>query len=305
MVRDQGSGDLFLFLQGGGLCYSDLCLAVGSAPAGIPPLDVLDVEKESNPVRGWDTVYLPYCDGSLFAGDAEHDDDGDGVTDRYSYGLRNLSAALDVAHDAFPDPDRILLAGSSGGGYGTIPATVLARLVWPGVPLQVFNDSGVGLGLDGDPAFIEGIVEEFNAGALLPASRPDLTAEGHLTPLIGWQLEQDEDLEVAAFSSYEDVIISGMYLGVDGWKFNLWLEEQLGLLHTAQPERFQSFLVEGVIHTTLLGDPSGFIEGDPDELEWAASFLGSIDTTAVGDVTVADWMGEMIAGGEGWQSLAE
>jgi hypothetical protein len=110
-VRDQYSEDLFIFLQGGGACWSDFCLAVTKAPPGIPDLDILDPQKPTNPLRSMSTVYLPYCDGSLFAGTSEYDDTGDGVPDRIQHGLQNLSAALDIAKQTFPHPKRVIRSG--------------------------------------------------------------------------------------------------------------------------------------------------------------------------------------------------
>ena len=63
------SDDLLIFLQGGGACWSDFCLAVETALEGIPSgLEVLDDGLAYNPVRDMSLVYVPYCDASLFAG---------------------------------------------------------------------------------------------------------------------------------------------------------------------------------------------------------------------------------------------
>jgi len=305
MTRDQGSDDLLIFLQGGGMCTSALCLAVTEAPPGIPPLDVLDPDKPTNPFRDWSTVYAPYCDGSLFAGDTEIDEDGDGVIDRYQYGLKNLSATLDLAQSSFPDPTRVMIAGSSGGGYGTIAAVMLARWTYPDAELLVFNDAGVGLGIDGDPTFLWGILNEFEAAYLIPESQTQLLDGGHLTPLLAWQLDEDPALTIAAFSAYEDYVISQMYLEVPGDDFSGWLEEQLGAVHEQHPDRFQSFLIDGFIHTTLLGTPEGFIEGDAEELEALNELLGDIDTTEVDGVNIARWTEAMLSGSSDWISLSD
>jgi hypothetical protein len=72
---------LVIFLQGGGACWDEFCLAVNQAPAGIPAVDALRRDLDVNPLRDWSIAYLPYCDGSLFAGNRDHDDDGDGTPD--------------------------------------------------------------------------------------------------------------------------------------------------------------------------------------------------------------------------------
>ena len=41
-TRDQGSDELVIFLQGGGACWSTLCLATESAAQGIPKAGLLD-----------------------------------------------------------------------------------------------------------------------------------------------------------------------------------------------------------------------------------------------------------------------
>jgi len=80
-VRETDSEDLVIFLQGGGACWSAFCLAVTAAPDGIPRTNLLRRE-ERNPLNGWDVLYVPYCDGSLFAGDRDVDEDGDGTPSR-------------------------------------------------------------------------------------------------------------------------------------------------------------------------------------------------------------------------------
>ena len=112
---DQGSDELVIFLQGGGACWSTLCSATQSAETGIPQVGILDPDREDNPVKSWNQVYLPYCDGGLHASDADNDYDGDGTPETRQRGLHNLSASLDVAVNAFPSPSRILLTGASAG----------------------------------------------------------------------------------------------------------------------------------------------------------------------------------------------
>ena len=82
-TRDEGTEDLMIFLQGGGACWFDLCAATSIAPPGIPPVGILDPNSSSNPLAGTSTVYLPYCDGGIFASDADVDADDDGVDDRF------------------------------------------------------------------------------------------------------------------------------------------------------------------------------------------------------------------------------
>ncbi len=312
-VRDRGSDDLFLFLQGGGACWSTYCLAITKAPPGIPKLDVLDPDKPTNPVRDLTTVYLPYCDGSMFAGDAESDSDHDGKIDRWQHGLQNLSAAIDVAYAAKAAPKRVVLAGSSGGGYGTILAALLVRTRWPSAELLVIDDAGIGLGKPGDASFIDAIVDELAIRPLLPASCPDCTANGHITRMVAWELAHDPKLRISAFSSYGDQVISDVFLGIDAATFEQALRAETGALHDATPDRYRRFLVKGRMHTTLLGTIDGIIGTDFTAVKLppgaaaklAGLQIGSIDGTTVGGVSVATWVGAMLRNEPAWDDRLE
>jgi hypothetical protein len=139
--------DLVIFLQGGGACWSEFCLAIDSAPPGIPPLEILNADLDVNPVKDWDVAYVPYCDASLFAGDIDVDEDEDGLPDRFHRGQQNISAAVDQVRRYFPYPKRIILGRSSGGGYGTIVASQVVRARFPDTPLFIVQDSGLGFGI--------------------------------------------------------------------------------------------------------------------------------------------------------------
>lgn len=305
MTRDQSHEDLVIFLQGGGLCYSELCMAIGSGGRQFLDLDILSNDPEINPTASWNQVYVPYCDGSLFGGDVDTDEDGDGIPERRQRGLKNISAAIDVAHGEFPNPRRILLAGSSGGGYGTIIATMLVRWTWPDASLYVLNDSGVGLGIDGDPSFVHGIMDEFNALDLIPNSEPTLLDGGHLSAFIDWQLGQDPNLKVGAISHLTDYVISQMYLEVPFTDFEGWLRDETDRIQGNWPGRYEYFLPSGSQHTSLLGDPSGFVDPDDPYASIVSAVMGSMTETNIDDVTVSHWLEQLITDDESWASHAD
>ena len=309
-TRDAASDNLIVFLQGGGACWSELCIALSRARAGIPKLDVLDSELSINPVRSWNVVYLPYCDASLFIGDARFNKP-DGSVDRDHRGLRNLSAALTVAKARYPKPKRILLAGSSGGGFGTIFGLPLATMIWPEAEIMVMNDSGVGVAKPDQPAFLATLVKEFNVGRFMPKSCPKCATSSHLTELIGWTLQQDDRVRMAAFSATRDFVISTLFLKLDGAVFEKALRGEVKVLQSRFAGRYAAFLTPGTTHTTLLGDVSGFVtpaeEGEDSggiDLSALASFLGGMRTTKTGDVAFKDWFKAFIDGADGWVPVA-
>jgi hypothetical protein len=315
-VRDTDSDDLVIFLQGGGACWSDFCLAVNAAPAGIPNVDILDSTLEENPVADWDAVYLPYCDGSFFAGDTAIDDDLNGKGTRHHRGLANLSAAVDVAAERFPSPERILLAGSSGGAYGLLLAAPLVRHHYPDAELILMFDSGIGLARSGDPSFIQLPVDEFGLGDFIPDDCDGCITSGHLTALVSWYLERDDNVRAGFYSSWRDSVLAGTFLRVDAADFAESVLVETGAVHEAFPDRFRRFIAAGTQHTSLLGDPTGIIgsrldavelpEGAIDSLLGGDLVIEGLAATRIGDIDMATWLGALVDGDtDVWVDLVE
>ncbi|MEZ5502027.1 MAG: pectin acetylesterase-family hydrolase [Halioglobus sp.] len=280
-TRDQGSQDLVIFLEGGGACWSDFCFYVSEATPGIPPEGLLDTTRQNNPVKDWNQVYVPYCDGSLLAGDVDIDTDADGQIDRYQRGLRNLSAALDVAVRTFPAPRRILLAGQSGGALGTIFALPVVRFLYPNIPIDVLNDSGVGVLKPNQPEFLRQIISEWNLGAFIPASCADcIAADGHLSDYLIWQMDQDHQLKRGLLSYTRDTNLADLFLQIGGAAFETALFQEMRQQEEASPGRTRSWIVEGSGHT--------FVETDPDR--------------TAGGIPLMDWIGFMVSDSDLWVS---
>lgn len=282
--RHTGSENLVIFFPGGGACWSTLCAASyftipGALSEAVTQL--FDVPVDGEPLGSWNLASLSYCDGSLFAGDADHDDDGDGVIDRYQRGLRNMSAGLDVAKREFPNPRRILIAGASGGGYSTIIAPFLVRRVWPDAAIDVINDAGVGLAKPGDPSFVRGLLDEFNITRFIPESCVDCTGNGHVTRFIDWQLAHDDNLRIAAISSLQDFVIGTVFLRIPPEDFQSALTSETANLAARYPGRYERFLYPGKGHTVI--------------------YVG-LNSVTVDGVTVADWLQTMLEHGD-WRSI--
>jgi len=241
----------------------------------------------------------------MFGGDIDIDDDGDGEPDRLHRGLRNLSAGLDVAKSLHRNPSEVVLAGSSGGGYGTILASVLVRIVYPDAKVRVFNDAGVGLGDPDDLGFVPRLLEEFGAEHLIPEGCTECFDSGHLTDLLTWILDEDPGMKVATYSTRRDMIISDVFLGIGGESFEAALLEQTSRLEQRAPKRYYSFLVEGTSHTALLGDASGLLGEDfhlPPPFDELV-VLGGLDDTAPNGLSVGEWMGQLVNDDPEWASV--
>lgn len=298
-VRDgsHDPADLVIYLQGGGACWSDLCQAFDSlgTPA-VPDSGLLNRDLAGNAFADWNVAYLPYCDGSLFAGDIDIDEDADDVADRFHRGLINLSAGLDVAHDRFPDAERIVLAGASAGGYGVHIANMLVRTLWSEAEIIVVADCGVGLGKPGDFEFIPALLAEWNIARLLPDDCVDCVTD-HITGLPRWQLNKDQNMRFAAIAAYDDAIIGGVFLGLEDGQLRAAIETELDELATAHPGRYHRFLFDSTLHTTIGADS---VSGTA-----VPGLTATYDETVVDGTSVAEWLGMLVAGDPGFGDRIE
>jgi hypothetical protein len=255
---DQGSDELVIFLQGGGACSTKFCSATQSAETGIPQVGILDPDREDNPVKSWNQVYLPYCDGGLHASDADNDYDGDGTPETRQRGLHNLSASLDVAVNAFPSPSRILLTGASAGAYGTTFALPLVRHLYPDVPIELVNDSGVGIGVPDDQGYLMVLMNDWNQNAFIPADcsgLPCLGEDGHLSDYQSWQLDVDTLTRRSYLSSKRDTVIADAFLQIGGSAHEAALIPELADMEARHPARVRSWVIDGNAHTYVQRDP--------------------------------------------------
>jgi hypothetical protein len=278
----QGSSDtLMIFLQGGGVCLSEICAATPSPTLSLQLFNVagllgigglVDARNDDNPMKDFDVVNAPYCDGSLFAGDVDRvlsDGDPDNGDDDMAYqrGLQNLTATLETAHKYFPNPPRIVLVGSSGGAYGVIPGVVMTRYFYPDTPLLVISDSGAPVVNGVDKGFITRALTEFNALDMIPASCTDCLANGHATGIIEWALGFDEKLSVAYMTHARDHVIGEFFMGTTADEFQAAVVEESGRMVESFPGRAFRFIIPGPRHTLAMG-----MDGLSDGLQ--GTFLG-------------------------------
>lgn len=279
-VLDQQSDNLMIYLQGGGACVSVICQATTEAtPRGVPARGVMDTKDVENPVAGWNIVYVPYCDGSVFGGDKDFTNPSDTMGTRYHHGQRNFSAALDLALKHFPNPRKVLLAGSSAGGWGTVYHRGLVRSQYPNAELTVFNDAGIGFAVN-NPA----VADEWGATNHRPPSCMECQSHPHMTYFVRYMLEHDPGTWVGDFSSYGDSVIRRFTFSPDAATFKEQLLTETAISATAYPDRYKRFFIQGESHTAL---------------------LSQFHTAQVNGVTVAQWLGKMINRDPSWSDLLE
>ncbi len=281
-TRQGNPRKLLVFMQGGGACWQDFyqcnVLAEAQAPPG-PGTGIFDFDNPQNPLRNYSIVYMPYCDGSVFAGDNDVLDPNFPFGPvRFHRGLRNQSAGMDVAYDEFPHARNIVVAGSSAGGVGAAGfAPFLARFQWGNrTRLSVFNDAGPNAINLADTAAIQARADDWQFGQFFPASCTDCDELGQGTAIVDWRLANDRTVREAFYETDMDFTNRFfMNLLFDPVTFRDIVVTEHGLLNAAYPLRYRRFIVAGdASHTALQSDLFYTQDADGRLLnQWTRAFL--------------------------------
>lgn len=235
-----------IWMDGGGSCWPgrDTCVKEAETYLWIEEYGLAS-SYEENPVRDWNFVYVPYCNGSSYMGDRNADYDGDGDVDHWHWGLKTTSAALRLMKEQFPETEEILIAGCSAGGAGTIFSVPVVRLQFPDAKIFVLNISG--------PALLK--PEEVELRALIKKTWgieqfiPDdcQKCNQQFIYLYSWLLERDPKLQVGVFSSYYD---TGpiTHWGLTPEVFRSLILTTTEEIHAENPDTFKRYFIAGDRH---------------------------------------------------------
>jgi hypothetical protein len=231
-----------------------------------------------NPVARWNFVYVPTCDGSFHFGDAAADYDEDGVPDHFHNGLRQTSAAVSLMKQLFPNSRKILIAGSSNGGYGTFGTTPIVRLAFPEAQLYVLNDSGPGLFRPEEPALWPILIKTWNLAPMLPSDCPQ--CQKQLIHLYDWMLDYDSRLKIGMYSSYQDAVV-GQVVGMSGGENEQLLRITTTQIHQNHAGTFKRYFIQGDSHCI-------------------ADFYNQVN-----GVTLWKWLDALVNDRPGWNDILE
>ncbi|MFO0578524.1 MAG: pectin acetylesterase-family hydrolase [Polyangia bacterium] len=149
-------GNLLIYFVGGGACWDYLTCALLNTsthgPFGQAQFDalkgklggtVLDRTVANNPFADYHMVVVPYCTGDLHAGDNVATYQGNGGTRVIHHkGYANVQAFLPRVQATWPQPSKLVLTGSSAGGYGSTLNYDLFRTRFAAAKGYLIDDSG-------------------------------------------------------------------------------------------------------------------------------------------------------------------
>lgn len=257
---------VLVYFEGGGACWDySTCFVVHFAQPGPYTAKefgggrndgIFDRTDGQNPFKDWSFVFVPYCTGDLHGGDnvATYTSPA-GVAMQYHHtGRKNIELALSRIAATWPTTDKIVVSGSSAGGYGSGLNYDLVRTWFPSGEGYLIDDSGPPLKNDNfPPNYLPSFYAQWHLGETLdpicPTCRDDIST---LLPTLARLHPQDR---MALLSSLQDKTIrTYLLLGAAG--FQTALLDLAATVIDPLPD-FHYFFVTGETHT-MLGDPQDF-----------------------------------------------
>ncbi len=269
------SPNLLVFLNGGGACWDDItCNQLHIATPGpygsaefdrdiraLPVGTIVDRTVATNPYKDYTFVFVPYCTGDVHSGDNVP---GYGW---HHKGRVNVQKALDYLAVKLPAPAKLVISGSSGGGFGSLYAFDRASGKWPSAKAYLVDDSGPPLSNIPTLELVAWSVSWDLPGALSPICGP-LDCLTDLSNVIPKLSSKYPTARMALLSSTQDATIRGFFLNMTASEFETGLRDLAAKIEDAtDPGQTHAFLVTGNSHT-MLGNPAAFASNGVGLFEW-------------------------------------
>lgn len=315
-ARKGKSRNLAIYFEGGGACWDNGTCSyplvglppevpqffVPQVPPGTDPATmdgIFKTDNPANPVRDWDMVYIPYCTGDIHIGSATKTYTSVGnaalglppgvpLTIQHR-GFDNFMVVLEWARKNFKNPNKVLVAGSSAGGYG---ATANAPWV-----ARAFDDAELYVVADASQGVTNAGFDNGNPGRNSWNPQLDRRTFGSNSPALpGNELmrraaQADRDGRYAQFTTGFDGVQIGFY-AVMAQQFGAgscpnpvveWHNRMSAQIQSdaSSLRNFRHYVAAGDFHT-VLRSPAFYTEGSAGP-------------------TVATWLGDMLANRRGWE----
>jgi hypothetical protein len=314
---DPTSTDVVVFLQGGGACW-DFLSCGGARSFGVPPTastgpfgpgqfatDIFAkypnawVHRANLPpsLQKATIVFVPYCTGDVHGGDAVRTYaspiQGLPSITWHHAGHANIMAFLKRLGPTFPSPGKLVVAGSSAGGFGSLANYPAFRWYWPNAKSYLVDDSGPPLIGDAiPPANRNAWYASWNLGASLDAFCT--TCRADLSDGIREIAQRYPSDRLALISHLQDLIIRSFFATID---------ETTLTVAVMPADRFQAALVN--LKTTVM-DPVGarcFYTNTPDPTAHPSlEDPTKVTTPAPG---LAQWIELMLSDDPNWKSVSD
>jgi hypothetical protein len=302
------SGEVVMYMEGGGACFNTETCKHVAHPSGWGPdqfgenigpynIGIFDRIDDANPFRNATYIFVPYCTGDVHAGSKP-----DGMGDRKFVGYANVGLYLDYIIAKSPDVKRVILAGSSAGGFGALMNYDRTQTAWGDVPVHLLDDSGPPLG----DAFLSPCLQKmfrdaWNLDAALPADCPACKQAdgGGLLNALGYLADKYPDRRMALVTSMRDGVIRSFY----GYGYPNCVEGAAGF---PMPEDVFAQGITDLRDRALVTHPNFRVYSkDSGEHVWILFSVGTVSPRRDGSGQhLSDWLEDMLDPDSDWKSVA-
>lgn len=284
------SSKVVIYLMGGGACWDNTTCYVYKTAVNIESgygeaqfnsdskgLDVSIFNRADmkNPLRDASYFFVPYCTGDIHGGNNPDADYGGKKTKHV--GFKNMEAYLRRIVATVPNAERVVLSGSSAGGFGAGLNWWQTQAAFGDMRVDLVDDSGPPLAPPYLSASLEG---QWRSAWNLKATLPEgcTGCESSLSALFGFYAAQLPKNRAALLSYTHDNVIAA-YFGITTDQVAAGLGVLGAELDTYSNTRYYYLGGEGHV---LLGDPGG---------------------TSQNGVVLIDWLTDMLADDPDWASV--
>jgi hypothetical protein len=257
-------GRLLIFLNGGGACWDELtCFVVKTASyieggygptqfaadaTGMLSTSFFDRNDAQNPFRNDSFVFVPYCTGDVHAG--SNDAATYGTHTVHHVGFENMAAYLQKIVPTFSGASRVILSGSSAGGFGALANWWQTQQAFGALRVDLLDDSGPTL-----PApYLTDALEQtwrnaWNLDAAIPPGCTECTSR--IDAIVEFYGSHMPGHRAALLSYTQDAVIRAFYqLSATDMEAGLYAL----LAEEAPYDIWKHFVITGSTHT-MLGTP--------------------------------------------------
>ena len=268
-----GSKKLLVFLMGGGACWDYLSCAVLNTSTHGPQAgaqwqqqamglagSILDRSSSKNPFADYNLVFVPYCTGDVHSGDnVATYMSGTQQKVIHHKGRANLMAFMRRVGATFAESEKVIVSGSSAGGFGVAINYDLVRAYFPRAQGYMLDDSGPILVGDDVPAKLRQTwIATWGLQARLTARCPECSTD--LSAMLTHHAMDYPHDRFALLSYTQDSVIR-TFLGLRGAKE---YEQNLSTLATRFYDPLPTahyYFVAGQSHTFLLNPEKTTAQG--------------------------------------------
>lgn len=284
------STKLFVYLEGGGACFNGFCESLFTRSPNEPGAGgVFDRTNAANEVRDWTWVYVPYCSGDVYAGQAETMLAG---KMRQFHGYSNITAFLERWVPSFT-VDQVVFSGSSAGGFGAAVNYAQTQRAFGSVPVALIDDSGPPMSADVFPPCLQTLWKTtwgLDKTLLKECGEDCSDTSKFIADAFDHTVRAFPAMHGGLFSSTGDTTIR-TFAGY-GWAGGYDMCKDVPTAVTQMA--FQSGLTD--LRARAMADSPGlgtyYIAGSSHTILRSSSYY----TTKIGDSTIAAWIKSTIAG---------